>query len=563
MLQLHTRRVMKPKHKRKLSRKELREVLEYLMFLKRKRTGVVKGRGCADGRKQRAYISREDAASPTVMTELVFITAVIDALERRDVGTADLPGAFMQADMDELVHVRLVGKMVEMLLEIDRELYGPYVVYEKGEPVIYVELLKALYGTVRAAWLFYETLTTKLEGWGFEMNPYDPCVANKMINGKQCTVIWHVDDLKISHIDPDVVTDMMEKLNAEFGKEAPITQNRGKKHDYLGMTLNYEKEGEVNISMKDYIKGVIAEAPEDMKGTAATPAGHHLFTVSENPTPLDKDTAEVFHHITMQLQYLSQRARPDIRTALSFLCTRVKQPDTDDYKKLVRVMKYLQATIDMPLRLKADGSGIVKWWVDASYAVHSDMKSHTGGTMSMGAGSVYSTATKQKLMTRSSTEGELVGVHDVMPQIVWTRYFLEHQGFKVNDSMLYQDNKSAILLEKNGRASSGKRTRHINIRYFFVKDRVDSKEIKIEHCPTEDMIADYFTKPLQGALFIKLRNLIMNVDPNPQEATDQRSVLSNEDKDKVKENASAGQNDVGRKTYLEVLMNGENKRSEK
>jgi hypothetical protein len=94
--------------------------------------------------------------------------------------------------------------------------------------------------------------------------------------------------------------------------------------------------------------------------------------------------------------------------------------------------------------------------------------------MSMGYGSVYSSAKKQKLVTCSSTGCELVGVHDVMPQLEWTRLFLDAQGYQVQDTILYQDNKSVMLLERNGRASSSRRTKHIHLRYFYVKDRVDA-----------------------------------------------------------------------------------------
>ena len=111
----------------------------------------------------------------------------------------------------------------------------------------------------------------------------------------------------------------------------------------------------------------------------------------------------------------------------------------------------------------------------------------------------------------SRTEAELVGVSDMLPQVIWTRHFLEAQGYNVDESIVYQDNMSSILLEKNGRASSGKRTRHINIRYFFVTDRVKSGELGIQYCPTEEMIADFFTKPLQGAKFRKFRDLVLNI----------------------------------------------------
>jgi hypothetical protein len=181
----------------------------------------------------------------------------------------------------------------------------------------------------------------------------------------------------------------------------------------------------------------------------------------------------------------------------------------------------------MTLTLEAQDLQVIKWWVDASYAVHPDMKSHTGGAMTLGKGTVYGTSTRQKLNTRSSTEGELVGLHDVMPQILWTRYFLQAQGYGTKDTVIYQDNQSAMLMEKNGRASSSKRTHHINIRYFFVADRVANKEVSIEYCPTGDMIADYFTKPLQGALFKKFRNQIMNIEENHviDNGHDSRSVL--------------------------------------
>jgi hypothetical protein len=161
-----------------------------------------------------------------------------------------------------------------------------------------------------------------------------------------------------------------------------------------------------------------------------------------------------------------------VQTAVAFLCTRVKAPDVDDCKKLCRVMCYLRATWTMPLTLEADETNIIKWWADAAYAVHPDMRSHTGGAMTMGRGVVYGTSTHQKLATKSSTEAELVGASDIMPQVLWTSYFLEAQGYAVSDSVVYQDNQSVILLEKNGRASSSKRTRHINIRYFFVTDRI-------------------------------------------------------------------------------------------
>jgi hypothetical protein len=140
----------------------------------------------------------------------------------------------------------------------------------------------------------------------------------------------------------------------------------------------------------------------------------------------------------------------------------------------------------------------------------------------------------QHLLNKSLTHGvqqtELVAVNDVMPQILWTRNFLSNQGIDLKDNIVYQDNKSAILLENNGRGSSSKRTRHIDIRYFFVKDRIDRKEVQIAYCNTVKMVADFFTKPLQGALFTKYRDEIMNITMNAsamETSQRHRSVLEN------------------------------------
>jgi hypothetical protein len=141
--------------------------------------------------------------------------------------------------------------------------------------------------------------------------------------------------------------------------------------------------------------------------------------------------------------------------------------------------------------------------------VHPNMCGHTGDGLTLGRRFPISVSTKQKLNTRSSTESELVGVDDMIPIICWTRYFLLSQGYGIIENLLLQDNKSSILLERNGRALSGKRTRHINIRYFFITDRVNMKEISIDWCPTKKMVADFMTKPLQGSLFRELRDYIM------------------------------------------------------
>jgi hypothetical protein len=127
------------------------------------------------------------------------------------------------------------------------------------------------------------------------------------------------------------------------------------------------------------------------------------------------------------------------------------------------LVEYLRSTRGLPLILAADGTGVLSWYVDASFAVRPDMKGHIGGAMTMGIEFPLDKSTKHKLNTRSSTKSEIVAVDDLIPQILWVGLFLKAQGFAVSNNILHQDNKSAMLLETNGRASSSKHTRHIEI----------------------------------------------------------------------------------------------------
>jgi hypothetical protein len=132
--------------------------------------------------------------------------------------------------------------------------------------------------------------------------------------------------------------------------------------------------------------------------------------------------------------------------------------------------------------------------------------------MSLGKGAAYGTSIKQKFNTKSSTEAKLVTANDVLPQVLWTQYVLEAQGYQVKDYVVYQENSSAaMLLEKNGKGSTSKRTCHVTSQYFFIKDRIRTKEVSIEHCPTGVLTADFFTKPLQGSLFHKFCDKVVNI----------------------------------------------------
>ena len=430
--------------------------------------------------------------------------------------------------------MKIKGKAADYLVLADPRLYRKFVMLENRATVLFVELKMALYGQLKAALLFYKKFVTDLQGIGFALNAYNPCVANRMVQGSQHTVCWHVDDIKSSHVSSKVQDEFEDWLIDMYDKDpqgkekGKLKRCSGKKLSYLGMILNFETPGEVTFKMEDYTTNMVKAFEKSVKqsiGTTKTPVADHLFQVRDDQDGLSEERALIFHNATAKDLYLCKRARPDIHTAVSFLITRVRAPDQDDWKKLIRMIGYLKATTSLGLTLKDNDKGVT-WWVDASFAVHPDMWGHTGGTMSLGKGSIITKSAKQKLNTSSSTEAELVGTYDMMLEILWTNYFLEAQGYLSSPAVIYQDNLSSMLLEKSGKFSSTKRTKHIHIRYYLIHDRWKRCEVNIRHCSTDDMVADCFSKPLQGKKFTRFRAIILGLEEEADHApVDHRSVL--------------------------------------
>jgi Reverse transcriptase (RNA-dependent DNA polymerase) len=492
----------------KLTYAERKGALRAINLIKEKRDGEIKGRTVADGSGQRSLYDKSETASPTVSTNALVLTIIVDAYENRDVGTADVAGAYLKADMKDFVIMKFTGESVDILCTMNPA-HVPFVVVEHGKKVLYVRLIKAIYGCVQSALLWYKLFYGTLQKMGFVLNPYDPCIANCMIDGKQCTIAWYVDDMKISHVDPEVVTNIIEILEGHFDK---MTVTRGKEHVFLGMNIRYTEERTAVVTMKQYLQEALDECGMEITREAATPARKNLFDVDAASKTLGQAESERFHHTVAKLLYVAIRARMDLLLTNGFLCTRVSKSTEQDLRKLRRLLEYIKGSIDLEYTLGADNMTRLRTWVDASYAVHPDMKSHTGGVMSLGTGGIVCKSTKQKLNTKSSTEAELVGASDYLPNTLWVKLFLEAQGHKIDENFFEQDNESAIKLETNGRRSAGPMSRHIDIRYFWIKDRTEQAGITIRHCPTLQMLGDFFTKPLQGNLFRKFRAVVLGYE---------------------------------------------------
>ena len=505
-----------------LSEEDKYRALDAVNLIDLKRDGRVKGRSCLNGSKQKQYLKEfESVTSPTVSLEALVAHLLIGAHEEREFISFDVPGAFLQSEMaeDKLVLMKFKGQFVDMMTKVNPE-YKDLVRYEttksgKKIKVLFLKVIRAIYGCIEAAIQWYKLFTEVLQKEGFKINPYDKCIANKMINGSQCSVAWHVDDCMASHKCKKVLHELGQTMIKHFGEMMIST---GNDHEFLGMSIHFDrKKKTVVIGMDEAVEKIITTFEEEsgeILGThVKTPSNHYLFNVNMTSLELNNDKSAIFHSSTAKLLYLMKRVRPDLETSVSFLMKRVSKSTDEDWLKLKRVLEFLKKTKTDKRVIGARSLTQIWNFVDASHAVHHNMKSHTGGMMSMGLGLIHGKSAAQKLNTRSTTESELVGVSEYLPYNIWFCNFMGEQGYEITENILYQDNKSAILMEINGRNSCTGNSRHIGIRYFWVKDRVDKGKIKVQYLPTHLMLADFYTKPLMGKLFETLREYIMGWKP--------------------------------------------------
>ena len=400
--------------------------------------------------------------------------------------------------------MRLDSKIAEVLAKVN----GQYEEFRNSDGSLYVKLKRPIYGLVQSALRWNEEISRTLRDMGYTQNPYDPCVWNKGRHDDQCTVLIHVDDLMITCKRNSTINQLIQHLKVKYDNDLTVTT--GDIHSYLGITFDFSVEGQVRLSQKKYVDDLISET--GTTGTVLTPALDNLFVLDHSAEKLNGEDTKAFHTVVAKILYLAKRTRPDLLVAVSHLVTRVQAPTSQDKQKLERVLKYVNGTKELYLTLRSNDQIIqIFAFIDASYGVHADGKSHTGIVIVVNDGTVFFQSSKQKLNTKSSTESELVGLSDGLSQVIWTRNFLIAQGYDMGPAKVFQDNLSTMRMVKNGRSTS-QRTRHVHIRFFFVKDRVDKREIAIEYKPTDHMLADILTKPLQGQHFINLRAQLLRSD---------------------------------------------------
>jgi hypothetical protein len=510
--QLVDKDVFQGRHIDDLTLEELKKIITCRMFLKEKvnADGIfekIKARLVAGGHLQDRDVY-DNGSSPTASTTAVFIEAAIAAKFGNAVAHIDFSGAFLNADMpstgDHVVNIRLNKFLTEVLVSVDKS----FEEYVNFDGTIVCRLNKALYGTIEAARLWYDMFVKDAIKFGYEVNKVDMCVFSRIeADDSKTVLVLHVDDLFIRAVSETMIDSIIKQWNDTY---PGVTEHRGKRIEYLGMTFDYSIEGEVMVNQIGFVNKLLDDC-SDIVGESSSPHCAKLFEIDENSPLLNHKDQEKFHSRTQSLLYLCKRTRPNLQIDIGFLGRRVGKATIEDSNKLSKVIKYIRKTKDTGLRFKL-GSGKIKVtaFVDASYASHADRKSHTGCVIYIGEyGAIYCKSTRQSIVSKSSSEAELVGATDMAGAYLWIRRYLMHQGYDVEfKAELKQDNKAVLAWLKNGRAKDEK-ARHMSIRYFWLADVIKRGKLIASYCPTGDMVADYLSKPLTGALYEKFSSMIL------------------------------------------------------
>ena len=310
--------------------------------------------------------------------------------------------------------------------------------------------------------------------------------------------------------DQAAIDQLADDLKQEFDE---ITREDEHDISYLGMHL--ERDGtDIILSMQAYLSNILDEL--GVNKSVTTPANENLFKVSDTDTRLSEKERQQFHTTVAKLLYLSKRTRPDILLPISFLCTRVKEATVSDQLKLDRVLKYLNGTRGMDTRIGQQQELTVRGFIDAGFASHRDSRSHSGLVVQVGRTTVLCKSSKQKLVSKDSTEAELVALSDMKDEVLKCWEFMTEQGHNLPEPTLYQDNQSTIALVKTG---GGKyRNKYMRVRRERMQESLENGEVNIEYVSTKKMLADIFTKPLQGQLFFRMASGLLG-SAEKQDAT--------------------------------------------
>ena len=459
-----------------------------------------KSRLVAGGHRQteNSYL---DTSSPTMDISTLYILCNVALQKNMNIITADVVGAYLNAPMDQHIYMNVNKRLSEYLIKSDNE----YKDYIKPDGTIMVKLKKALYGCKQSGKLWYDKISSILTSLKFIKSKYDECLFVYNHNNNYIIIGLYVDDLWIMSKNKESQDFIIKQLtNKLYG----ITVNYGNDQNYLGMNFLINPNS-IKITMNGYINNILES--NNITTSVKTPTNADAFKINEKLEILNEHEQEEIRSTVYKLLYLSNRIRPDIAPITNFLCTRINTYTIQDKFKLNRILKYLHGTRDFGLNFTKSNNSNINIFADASHGIHADGKGHSGLIIMYNNNMILFKSKKQKITSLSSTESELICLSDSTSYIINTLNIFNELDITINNKIIYQDNLSTIQMINNEKPTS-QRSKHINLKYFSIRERIKDHNININYLETKLMIADILTKPLFGNLFNNLRKSLFNIN---------------------------------------------------
>ena len=450
-----------------------------------KADGRYKARLVAKGFTQVEGIDFQETFSPVARYEAIRFLLAHAALEDWELEAMDIKTAFLYGELDEEIYMEQPEGFVK-----------------RGQENQVCRLKKAIYGLKQASRTWNEKLHTTLLEQGFKRTRSDAGVYVYSHDQAEVILIVYVDDLlHMGHSLPEIKR--MKKMLADKFQMRDL----GAATNFLGMRITRDRKKKLlTIDQQTYTEGIIQRFKLQDSKTRWTPLpeGIHL----EKPAPeyvADATLRTNFQQMIGSLIYLMIGTRPDISWAVSRLSQYMQQPTNEHVEAAKNIFRYLKTTVNSKIRYLGGGKSGLIGYSDADWGENRDnRRSTTGFVFLMADGSVTWTSHMQKTVARSSTEAEYMALSEACSEIAWLTSLQKEIGFvPTGPTPLVSDNQGGIFLAVN--PAHDRRLKHVDIRYHFIREYVESKRVKISYTSTDEMIADILTKPLGRSKFERFR----------------------------------------------------------
>ena len=451
-----------------------------------------KARLVAQGYSQEKGIDYEEVFSPVVRyTAIRSLLALGNALGL-EMHQMDVKTAFLQGELDTEIFMKQPPGYVD-----------------SSKPDYVCKLNKSIYGLKQAARCWNAAINKYLTSNGYQKSNADSCLYSKSIKQKN----GHVDFLIMAIYVDDILllSNSAVLLNEEkrlLGDRFKIV-DQGEVHHILGMSIKRNrKDRSLHVSQPKYLEGILKRFKMLECKSVSTPleAGRRFQKLSEDEEMVD---VQQYQMMIGCLTYAATTTRADIAAAVGILAQFMAKPGKEHWEGVKRILRYIKGTLNYGLRYSAAGNEIkLSGYSDADWAGDLDTRRSTSGYVYQINGCTISWSSKRQItVAKSSTEAEYVALSTSTQEAIWLRVLLGDLGFKQRKpTVIFEDNQSSIELSKNPKFHN--RTKHIDVSFHFVRERVADNSVEVKYCPTEDMAADMMTKGLTKAKFEKFRDMI-------------------------------------------------------